>query len=170
MNFGDILTEWEKSERQAQKKKGKAKTVSAGKTPQSTQDAVFEKRVNPMDEWMRRHGTVDKDALVESHAESQKMHSRASAKTLPIDARIDLHSLIREEAWVQLDSFITNCKRRGLKKVLIVHGKGNHSQNNPVLGNMVRSFIESDKGLGASGHPDTAGGGKGATWVVIKSS
>lgn len=170
MDFGDILMAWEKSEQQAHKKKGTVKTTGTEKTPQRTQAEDATKRVNPMTEWMRRHGTVDKDALAESHAESKKMCSHTSIKNLPIDARIDLHSFTQEEAWVHLDGFIANCKRSGLRKVLIVHGKGNHSQDNPVLGNMVRSFIEAHKNLGASGHPDAAGGGRGATWVLIKSS
>jgi DNA-nicking Smr family endonuclease len=35
---------------------------------------------------------------------------------------------------------------------------------------MVREFIECDKRLGASGHPDARLGGSGATWVAIKRS
>ena len=60
---------------------------------------------------------------------------------------------------------------RRLKKILIVHGKGIHSSgSDPVLGEMVRKFIESDKRLGTSGHPDASGGGKGATWVILKNN
>ena len=33
---------------------------------------------------------------------------------------------------------------------------------------MVKMFIEQDKRLGTSGHPDRNNGGNGATWVLIK--
>ena len=32
----------------------------------------------------------------------------------------------------------------------------------------VRLFIEQDKRLGSSGHPDRNNGGTGATWVLLK--
>lgn len=88
---------------------------------------------------------------------------------MPIGAKIDLHGLTREEAWSRLDGFIRECSRRNIKKVLIVHGKGNHCENQvSVLSSMVRTFIEVDDRLGASGHPDKKLGGTGATWVIIK--
>ena len=59
---------------------------------------------------------------------------------------------------------------RGLKKVLIVHGKGIHTHgNDPVLGELVRKFIERDKRCGTSGHPKMKSeGGTGVTWVILK--
>ena len=53
---------------------------------------------------------------------------------------------------------------------MIIHGKGIHTTGtDPVLGEMVRRFIERDSRLGTSGHPKTkAEGGSGATWVLIK--
>lgn len=90
---------------------------------------------------------------------------------MPICARIDLHGLTRNEAWARLDNFVSDCCRRGLKKILIVHGKGSHSKEKSdvsILSAMVRNFIELDSRLGASGHPDKKLGGSGATWVIIK--
>ena len=86
------------------------------------------------------------------------------------EARLDLHGLHQDQAEESLDRFITDCKARGLHKVLIIHGKGIHSHgSDPVLGELVRRFIEHDKRCGASGHPKTkAEGGSGATWVLLK--
>lgn len=169
MDFGDILIEWEKNERNSKKQTKKQKGSKKHKTPTTDEQVKdVQKRVNPMDEWLRRYGIVDKDALAEKQNEAQKRHSKKGAKSFPIDARIDLHNLRQEEAWIDLDRFVFTCARQGLKKILIVHGKGNNSQDNPVLGNMVRSFIEHDKRLGASGHPPSSDGGSGATWVMIK--
>ena len=86
------------------------------------------------------------------------------------EARIDLHGLHQDEAYERLNNFIADCKARGLRKVLIVHGKGIHTHgSDPVLGELVRKFIEQDKRCGTSGHPKTKyEGGSGATWVIIK--
>ncbi|MBP5401695.1 MAG: Smr/MutS family protein [Treponema sp.] len=110
---------------------------------------------------------VDKDSEYEKQIQKQKLNSTSHIKNLPIDATIDLHGLTQDEAWNTLNVFVENCKRKGCKKILIIHGKGNHSQN-PVLGNLVRLFIEKNPLLGKSGHPDAKLGSSGATWVIIK--
>lgn len=125
--------------------------------------------VNPMELWLRRYGVTDKDKAADEYAERAKMESREYLRTMRPEARIDLHGLTREEAWSRLTSFVNDAVRRGLKKILIIHGKGNHSNGSaPVLGAMVRTFIEQNKNLGSSGHPDRNMGGNGATWVIIK--
>ena len=55
------------------------------------------------------------------------------------EAYLDLHGLHQDEARERLDGFITDCKRRGLRKVMIIHGKGIHTHGtDPVLGELVR--------------------------------
>ncbi|WP_428769721.1 Smr/MutS family protein [Treponema sp. HNW] len=173
MDFADILAQWEK-EQQNGRKKGIQVKREPGAAPVSRsedrQDADNQKRINPMDLWMRRYGVVDKDAAFERMEEKRRYSSAASIKKLPFEAQLDLHGLTREEAWQSLDSFIGECSRRKLKKVLIVHGKGNHSAEEPVLKDTVRAFIEKDTRLGSSGHPSGAEGGRGATWVIIRAS
>ena len=137
----------------------------------STQAEDALSQVNPMELWLRRHGVVDKDALAQEAEEREHNQSREYLKKLPIGARIDLHGLTRDEAWERLDSFVADCSRRGIQKVLIVHGKGHHSKERSdvsILSAVVRTFIELDRRLGASGHPDKRLGGSGATWVIIK--
>ncbi|MGI5174581.1 Smr/MutS family protein [Treponema sp. OMZ 840] len=188
MDFADILEEWERKtsmpyrhekHRDDKKiravidsKKNTAETGGAAQRLQASQRSPqdSQRRVNPMDFWMRRYGVFDKDAEYERSEQRRKLLSAAQIKKLPSDAELDLHGLTREEAWVRLESFINECCKRGLKKALIVHGKGNHSEEGPVLKAMVRSFIEQDKRLGASGHPCGADGGSGATWVIIRSN
>lgn len=128
-------------------------------------------RVNPMDLWLRRYGVVDKDSLAQEVAERERGQNREYLKKLPFGAKIDLHGLTRDEAWERLDAFIGDCSRRGIQKVLIVHGKGHHAKEKSdvsILSAMVRTFVELDRRLGASGHPDKRLGGNGATWVIIK--
>lgn len=186
MDFGDILNQWsemQKAEARAKKspqaqvshKKANAPTaeekaaLKQGYTPEQIMQQEAKRRINPTELWLRRYGTVDKDAIADEYAEHAKLENREYLRTMQPEARIDLHGLTREEAWSRLESFTNDCIRRGLKKIIIIHGKGNHSHgSDPVLGPMVRTFIEQNKSLGSSGHPDGKHGGTGATWVIIK--
>lgn len=196
MDFGDILNQWDDLCRQEEaEKKAKArgtnkprprlpnaprleKTESSKTLVIETQWADSEPEeetelpsVNPMDLWLRRYGVVDKDSLAQEVAERERGQNREYLKKLPFGAKIDLHGLTRDEAWERLDAFIGDCSRRGIQKVLIVHGKGHHAKEKAdvsILSAMVRTFVELDRRLGASGHPDKKLGGNGATWVIIK--
>ena len=191
MDFADILKEWEEGQKKSRLRKPSEKTCGAGQKAQSSRQKAQssrcadsarnessghrrgdenEVRVNPMDFWLRRYGVFDKDKDFERAENKRKYTSAAELKNLPVEAQIDLHGLTREEAWSRLDAFISECSSRRLKKVLIVHGKGNHSEEEPVLKNLVRSFIERDKRLGTSGHPGGVDGGSGATWVIIRAN
>ena len=146
MDMGDILAQWDDL-----KKKEKASA-------------------NPMEIWLRKYGTIDKDKIAEEHIERTKQQDREYVLNLRPEAYLDLHGLHQDEARMRLDSFITDCKKRGLRKVQIIHGKGIHTQGtDPVLGELVRRFIESDPRCGTSGHPkNKADGGTGATWIILK--
>jgi DNA-nicking Smr family endonuclease len=110
--------------------------------------------------------TVNKDATATEAAE-HRSNLRNSRKMLP-EASIDLHGMTKDEAWAALESFVTSSCAQGFRKISIVHGKGNHPGSDGALYKMVSGFIECDKRLGASSHPDARHGGSGATWVTIK--
>ena len=167
MNFADILEQWEHTQKNG-RKNAPDKPKRTGTTTAECADKT--KRVHPMDLWLRRYGVFDKDAELERNTEKRRFSNEVSAKKMPTEAELDLHGLTRDEAWLRIDTFIGECVRRKLKKVLIIHGKGNHSAEEPILKDTVRAFIEKDKRLGASGHPSGADGGQGATWVIIRES
>lgn len=186
MDFGNILTQWDEQQKEtsaAPKQKNvqvshkKANAPTPAEKEAARQGYSYEQqmanqakeKINPMELWLRRYGTIDKDAAADEYDEQSKMENREYLKNLKPEARIDLHGLTKEEARSRLDAFITECKKHGLRKILIIHGKGNHTTgSDPVLGEMVRTFIEEDRRLGASGHPNHNYGGSGATWVIIK--
>lgn len=178
MDFGEILDKWEKMQKSQGKAKNRTesnvsrKKANAGSVEKSAEQLMQEQmsqKINPMELWLRRYGTVDKDALEEKSRQSEQMRDREYLKRMKPEARIDLHGLTRDEAWSRLENFVQDCLRRGLKKIEIVHGKGIHSHgSDPVLGQMVRTFIEQNKHLGTSGHNDRNHGGTGATWVLLK--
>ncbi len=187
MDMNDILAQWDKMQAdqiKKQKESGK-NTISHKKanapTPEEKARAAekdFEaklkaensKEINPMEMWLRRYGTVDKDKIAEEAEYTNREKDRSYLINMRPEARLDLHGLHQDEAYERLDNFIADCKRRGIKKVMIIHGKGNHTTGtDPVLGELVRHFIERDKRCGMSGHPKTrAEGGNGATWVILK--
>ncbi len=163
MDFGDILAQWEKGANK------KSVQKSSNKKPNApVKMAAPPKKNTDMNAWLNKYGVVDKDSLVKEYKTSKASHSHTAAKNLPVDATIDLHNFTQEDAWRHLDSFVRSCKQKGCKKVLIIHGKGIHSGDNPVLGRMVKLFVEQSSMLGASGHPKAVLGGSGATWVMIK--
>lgn len=194
MDFGDILNQWndiKKKEKIRAKEKSKAAQVShkmanaptpeekaarkqaklraEGRLYEAQMEEDAKKTINPMELWLRRYGVTDKDKAADEYNERAKMESREYLRNMRPEARIDLHGFTRDEAWSRLAAFVNDCIRRDLKKILIIHGKGNHSNgSDPVLGPMVKTFIEQNKHLGSSGHPDRSMGGNGATWVIIK--
>ncbi len=184
-DFGDILKEWDemllkekqkKHQPQIQKSHKKANAPSPEEKElkrlgYSKEDLLedSDNANNFLEAWLNNYGTVDKDKIQNDAGENVRMHQREYLHNLRCEASIDLHGLTRDEAWARLNGFITDCKRRGLKKVMIVHGKGIHSQaGESVLAPMVRTFIEQDKRLGEFGHPDKKDGGNGSTWVIIR--
>ncbi|MDR2718393.1 MAG: Smr/MutS family protein [Treponema sp.] len=84
------------------------------------------------------------------------------------DAELDIHGQTRDEAWRTLEIFFNNAKEKELEKVLIIHGKGNHSADEPVLKRVVMDFIERCPFAGESGRGKASAGGEGATWVLLK--
>lgn len=187
MNMNEILAKWDKiqsNQKKKQKESGK-NTISHKKANAPTPEekaakeekdfeaqirADYEKQINPMEMWLRRYGTIDKDKIAEEAEEKHKEFDRNYLINMKPEATIDLHCLHQDEAERKLNDFITICCRRGLRKILIIHGKGIHTTGtDPVLGELVRKIIEYDKRCGTSGHPKSKhDGGTGATWVILK--
>ena len=165
MNFGDILEQWDRQ--QSGQLSSTHKGKKASQDHRKANDGKHTKE--QMEAWLDKFGTVDKDEISRQRELRTKLERPSFLRSLKPQAQVDLHNLTQDEAWRKLDAFVADCRAKGLKKVLIIHGKGNHTQNGePVLGAMVRHYIECDERLGQWGHPDRAGGGSGATWVIIK--
>ncbi len=185
--MGDILAQWDdmkRQEKQKAKDSQKSQQISHKKAnapsaqekeiakakKENSSGAPKNPQINPMEYWLNRYGTVDKDKIAEESLERTKQQDREYLLNMRPEAYLDLHGLHQDEARSRLDSFIADCKRRGFRKVMIIHGKGIHTHGtDPVLGELVRRFIESDSRCGTSGHPkNKAEGGTGATWIILK--
>lgn len=180
MDMNDILNQWDNiqaSKIRKQKESGKnqiSHKKANAPTPEEKKhkkDSEYENpNINPMELWLRRYGTIDKDKIAEEQEERLNQYDRNYLINMRPEARLDLHGLHQDEAEERLNLFISDCIRRGIKKVIIIHGKGIHTTGtDPVLGELVRKFIEHDKRCGMSGHPKTKQeGGTGATWIILK--
>ncbi len=65
---------------------------------------------------------------------SRKLMRRLKKGQFPIQDHVDLHGLTKQEAEIRVRDFLLQSSRRGLRCVLIVHGRGLNSENHiPVL-------------------------------------
>ncbi|WP_304225371.1 Smr/MutS family protein [Gracilinema caldarium] len=172
MDFGDILDEWEKrTAKPAGKKAIQAERRAARQEQQERNERSSEKKVDPLTAWLRVHGVEDKDKanpdLDLSDSELRAREHKRLMNKAP-DAVLDLHGLTRDEAWERLGQFFSQARSHGAEKLLVIHGKGNHSEGEAVLKRTTKQFIEQCPFAGQHGHPPAEGGGSGATWVILK--
>ncbi|MDR2923917.1 MAG: Smr/MutS family protein [Treponema sp.] len=120
-----------------------------------------------LNKWEKNNRIYDKDREAEGERISPQ-EKRSRLKNKKPDAELDIHGLTRVEAWQALDAFFDASKGKGLEKILIIHGKGNHSAGEAVLKRIVMEFIEHCPFAGESGKGKAAAGGEGATWVLLK--
>ncbi len=86
-----------------------------------------------------------------------------------VQASIDLHGLVSEEARLYVSDFISACKKRGFRCVRIVHGKGLGSKNRePVLKNKLRNWLIQKDEVIAYAQARQQDGGSGAVLVLLK--
>lgn len=89
-----------------------------------------------------------------------------------IQAHLDLHGLTREEAKEELVRFVEDAHRRGLRTVLIVHGRGLHSKDQiPVLKSGLQVWLSRGR-VGRHVLAFTSAqrhdGGAGAVYVLLR--
>lgn len=151
------MEEWEKSASSRIKAENTVDEMTGSQKAQAS--------VDPLTLWLRRNGVMDKDAMDDEETPAQRRARLAAKKP---DGVLDLHGLSKEEALVQLEAFFTDAHQKGYEKVLVIHGKGNHSEREAVLKHVTREFIEQSALTGEFGHAPKASGGSGATWAFLR--
>ena len=85
-----------------------------------------------------------------------------------VEDELDLHGMNRHMAAVSVPEFLKACKKRRIRCVRIIHGKGLGSpQREPVLKNLLRKWLLREEVLAFSQAP-AAQGGAGAVLVLLK--
>jgi len=88
-----------------------------------------------------------------------------------VQGAIDLHGLISDEARIYVAAFLNDCKKRGLRCVRIVHGKGLGSRNRePVLKHKLRNWLMQRDEVIAYAEARRQDGGSGAVIVLLKAN
>ena len=82
---------------------------------------------------------------------------------IPITGELDLHTFRPAEIASLLDSYFTECRRRGLLRVRVIHGKGTGT-----LRRTVQAQLRRDPHVAAFASGDETSGGWGATIVTLK--
>ena len=115
-------------------------------------------------QWEKSPEAKKAEAQIKKEKESQGQAQRRSInyEKISADATVDLHGLTVAEAQAQLQNIFIKAHRLGWKKVLIIHGKGIHSKEEPKLKKAVMDFIEHSAYAGKHGIPGAADGGSGA--------
>ena len=147
MDFKEIFEAWEKKH--------------TGKTSAGRQD---------MHDFISRYPPKGPKEDLESVDQGGSSSASRNLRDLEPQATLDLHGMNSREAERALNNFVLECRRRGIRKILIIHGKGHHSQGEPVLQRVVRRFLEKSPHTGASGPAERRHGGRGATWVIVRKS
>jgi len=88
-----------------------------------------------------------------------------------VEAELDLHRLTANQAQKALLEFIIHCKRRHLRCVRIIHGKGLGSKDQrPVLKGRVNQWLQQWDDVLAFSSARPCDGGTGATYVLLRKS
>lgn len=128
----------------------------------------FEKSKGMKKSWLDKYAP-DKHDLKEKSTKVRRKELLTGYKKLPVEEEIDLHGYTADEAIRILDNFIDSMQKRHVKKILVIHGKGLHSQGGDgILKHEVKRYLERSGKCGAFGHPKSSQGGSGALWVVLR--
>ena len=86
-----------------------------------------------------------------------------------IQDQLDLHGLASEAAAIETAAFLADCRRRGVRCVRIIHGKGLGSRGRePVLKRRIRKLLMRRDEVLAFVEPHAIHGGGGAVVVLLE--
>lgn len=86
-----------------------------------------------------------------------------------VQGEIDLHGMTRDEARPHLAHFLSECVRRGVRCIRVIHGKGLRSRNRePVLKAKVAHWLAQRDEILAFCEAPPRDGGSGALHVLLK--
>ena len=162
LKFEDILSQWEEQEKTKSRKEKEAalKTSSDEK----------KRKDKAMDDWLEMYppdramkDRKEKPDRIITHTRKKEL-----ARMEPQDI-LDLHGWTGQDALNELDLFLRSAKRRGLKKVMVIHGKGLHSPGGEsVLRPLVKKHLEHSPLVRSFSPAKGRAGGGGASLIFLR--
>lgn len=118
-------------------------------------------------DYLKRNPPLDKDRSPQARIKQNSIKTASQN----YDKVLDLHGMERARALEMLLDTIAMAKRSGMKRILVIHGRGIHSVDGQrgVLKDVTKTCLDSLIGKGISGYngAPSKDGGEGATVVRI---
>jgi DNA-nicking Smr family endonuclease len=117
---------------------------------------------------------ADSDEFIEGHAHGLDAGALRKLRRgeFAVQAHVDLHGLLKDEAKTELEGFLARSRQSGLRCVLVVHGRGLHSKDQvPVLKEALKRWMATDrfaKHVLAFATARPHDGGAGAVYVLLR--
>ena len=164
MDFDSILEKWENRRDQV---KSPDREESDSRIVETSEPRVEYPEVP--DDWLDRYlPGADIVAAKENEEKPPVSEGRSIWHRRSHQDILDLHGLNGREAREEIARFIRSMRRRGLRKGLVIHGKGLHSPEGSVLAPLVREYMEMSAEIGEFGRATRKDGGSGATWFILR--
>lgn len=87
-----------------------------------------------------------------------------------VEVVLDLHGMTIIEARHALSHFLSKCQQHGIRHILIIHGKGHHTNNKPILKNKLNHWLRQTEQVLAFCSATIRDGRGGALYVLLKTS
>lgn len=98
-----------------------------------------------------------------------RLQQKLKRGNIPIDARLDLHGQTIAEAGNTLADFLSEAQENGYRCVIVVHGKGQRSQQGkPVLKTQVNHWLQNNNNVLGFCSAQARDGGTGSVYVLLK--
>lgn len=124
------------------------------------------------EQWTRSHdesSAIDKRYKKTARDEKAPKDSINEIRRMKAQGTLDLHSCTLEDAMVKTRNFLASSKQQGLRKVLIITGKGIHSSSGEaVLRPTIINVAKAHPAVREVSVPKAAEGGSGALIVILK--
>lgn len=98
----------------------------------------------------------------------KKLQRRIRQGRIRPEDSLDLHGCRQHEALQMLDAFLAEALGRGLRMVVIVHGRGLRSEREAVLKPLVQRWLGSQSGVLAWCPAQARDGAAGASYVYLQ--
>tara|TARA_B110000967_G_C18821445_1_gene528933 strand:- start:473 stop:1006 length:534 start_codon:yes stop_codon:yes gene_type:complete len=121
------------------------------------------------DEYIADGVELDDDSSYLRSGHSPDIIKRLKRGYWTIQGSIDLHGMISKEAKEYIVDYIQECKRKKIRCIRIIHGKGYGSKNKePVLKKKVRNWLMQKDEVIAYSEAPRHDGGSGVAIVLLK--